>query len=150
MDVICPVKNRLPGLCQEDINGDGLIVEMRIEDPAGEWRVSEDDPRLMVQREPGEVGTGPYYRMYREGAIKGEWDGVNFSIQKPRDGNLNRNFPAGWRPDYRQYGAGDLPLSEPESKAIADFLLAHPNISGMQCYHTHGGLHSTPISCRTR
>ncbi|MGB1285357.1 MAG: peptidase M14, partial [Aggregatilineales bacterium] len=31
-------------------------------------------------------------------------------------------------------------LSEPESKAVADFILAHPNITGMQCYHTHGGL----------
>ncbi len=139
-----PGEEQTAGLCQEDINGDGLIVEMRIEDHAGEWRISEDDPRLMVQREPGEVGKGPYFRIYREGVIKGDWDGVNFSIQKPRDGNLNRNFPAGWRPDFRQYGAGDLPLSEPESKAVADFLLAHPNISGMQCYHTHGGLHLRP------
>lgn len=132
------------GLCQHDINGDGLIVQMRIEDPNGEWRVSDDDPRLMVQRSPGEISNAPYYRMYREGEIRGEWDGVNFEIQKPRDGNLNRNFPAGWRPEYRQYGAGDLPLSEPESKAVADFILTHPNISGMQCYHTHGGLHLRP------
>jgi hypothetical protein len=69
---------------------------------------------------------------------------VSFDIQQPRDGNLNRNFPAGWRPEFRQYGAGDLPLSEPETKAVADFILAHPNISGMQCYHTHGGLHLRP------
>lgn len=135
-----PGEEQTKGLCQEDINGDGLIVQMRIEDPNGEWRVSEADSRLMVQREAGEVGREPYYRMYREGSIKGEWDGVNFEIQKPRDGNLNRNFPAGWRPEYRQYGAGDLPLSEPESKAVAEFILNHPNISGMQCYHTHGGL----------
>ncbi len=139
-----PGEEQTKGLCQDDINGDGLIVQMRIEDPNGEWRVSADDPRLMVQRQPGEIGTGPYYRMYREGRIKGEWDGVNFEIQKPRDGNLNRNFPTGWRPEFRQYGAGDLPLSEPESKAVADFILSHPNISGMQCYHTHGGLHLRP------
>lgn len=139
-----PGEEQTRGLCQQDIDGDGLIVQMRIEDPAGEWRVSELDPRLMVQRQPGEVGKGPYYRLYREGVIKGEWDGTSFEIQKPRDGNLNRNFPAGWRPEFRQYGAGDYPLSEPESRAIADFILAHPNISGMQCYHTHGGLHLRP------
>lgn len=139
-----PGEEQTNGLCQHDIDGDGLIVQMRIEDPNGEWRVSEDDPRLMVQRDPGEVNLGPYYRMYREGEIRGEWDGTSFEIQKPRDGNLNRNFPTGWRPEYRQYGAGDLPLSEPESKAIADFILSHPNISGMQCYHTHGGLHLRP------
>ena len=139
-----PGEEQTRGLCQHDIDGDGLIVQMRIEDPAGEWRVSEDDPRLMIQREPGEVNKGPYYRLYREGEIRGDWDGVNFEIEKPRDGNLNRNFPAGWRPQFRQYGAGDTPLSEPEAKAVADFILAHPNISGMQCYHTHGGLHLRP------
>ena len=139
-----PGEEQTRGLCQHDIDGDGLIVQMRIEDPAGEWRVSEDDPRLMIQREPGEVKKGPYYRLYREGEIRGDWDGVNFEIEKPRDGNLNRNFPAGWRPQFRQYGAGDTPLSEPEAKAVADFILAHPNISGMQCYHTHGGLHLRP------
>ena len=139
-----PGEEQTKGLCQHDINGDGLIVQMRIEDPNGEWRVSDDDARLMVQREPGEVNKGPYYRMYREGEIRGEWNGVNFEIQKPRDGNMNRNFPAGWRPEFRQYGAGELPLSEPEAKAVAEFILAHPNISGMQCYHTHGGLHLRP------
>jgi hypothetical protein len=139
-----PGEEQTAGLCQHDINGDGLIVQMRVEDPAGEWKISDADPRMMVQREPGEVGPGPYYRLYREGEIRGEWDGVSFDIQQPRDGNLNRNFPAGWRPEFRQYGAGDLPLSEPETKAVADFILAHPNISGMQCYHTHGGLHLRP------
>ncbi|MGJ3238654.1 MAG: M14 family metallopeptidase [Anaerolineae bacterium] len=139
-----PGEEQTKGLCQADIDGDGLIVQMRIRDPNGEWRVSEHDSRLMVQREPGEVNQGPYYRLYREGEIRGEWDGVNFDIQKPRDGNLNRNFPAGWRPEFRQYGAGELALSEPESKAVADFILKHPNISGMQCYHTHGGLHLRP------
>lgn len=139
-----PGEEQTRGLCQHDIDGDGLIVQMRIEDPAGEWRVSADDPRLMIQREPGEVDQGPYYRLYREGEIRGEWDGENFAIEKPRDGNLNRNFPAGWRPEFRQYGAGATPLCEPEAKAVADFILAHPNIGGMQCYHTHGGLHLRP------
>ncbi|MEM6528728.1 MAG: M14 family metallopeptidase [Chloroflexota bacterium] len=139
-----PGEEQTHGLCQKDMNGDDLIVQMRIEDPAGEWKVSDKDARLMVLREPGEVGPGPYYRMYREGEIRGEWDGISFKIQQPRDGNLNRNFPAGWRPEFRQYGAGDLPLSEPETKAVAEFILAHPNSAGMQCYHTHGGLHLRP------
>lgn len=139
-----PGEEQTQGLCQHDIDGDGLIVQMRLQDPAGEWRVSPDDPRLMIQREPGEVDQGPYYRLYREGEIRGEWDGAHIEIEKPRDGNLNRNFPAGWRPEFRQYGAGDTPLSEPEAKAVADFILAHPNIGGMQCYHTHGGLHLRP------
>ncbi|MCA0457462.1 MAG: M14 family metallopeptidase [Chloroflexi bacterium] len=139
-----PGEEQTRGLCQQDINGDGLIVQMRIKDEAGEWKISKDDPRLMIQRQPGETGDGPYYRLYREGVIKGEWDGVSFDIERPRDGNLNRNFPAGWWPEKRQYGAGDLPLSEPEALACANFILSHPNIAGMQCYHTHGGLHLRP------
>ncbi|MBI1280715.1 MAG: peptidase M14 [Anaerolineaceae bacterium] len=139
-----PGEEQTKGLCQQDINGDGLIVQMRIKDEAGEWKISKDDPRLMIQRQPGEVGDGPYYRLYREGLIKGDWDGVNFEIERPRDGNLNRNFPAGWWSEKRQYGAGDLPLSESEALASANFILSHPNIAGMQCYHTHGGLHLRP------
>jgi hypothetical protein len=138
-----PGEEQTRGLCQEDINGDGFIVQMRIPDPAGEWKVSDQDPRLMVLREPGEIG-GTYYRMYREGVIRGPWDGVTIEIEKPRDGNMNRNYPAGWYPENRQYGAGEYPLSEPEAMAVARFILDHPNISGMQCYHTHGGLHLRP------
>lgn len=139
-----PGDEQTRGLCQHDINGDGLIVQMRIEDPTGEWRVHEDDPRLMIQRKPGEISNGPYYRLYREGEIRGPWDGVTIEIEKPRDGNMNRNYPSGWRPEFRQYGAGDYPLSEPEAFATAKFILDHPNITGMQCYHTHGGLHLRP------
>lgn len=139
-----PGEEQTEGLCQQDINGDGLIVQMRVEDPAGEWKISKDDPRLMLMRKPGEVGDGPYYRLYREGIIKGEWDGVTVSMQKPRDGNMNRNFPTGWWPGTRQYGAGDIPLSEPEEMAVAKFILSHSNIAGMQCYHTHGGVHLRP------
>jgi murein tripeptide amidase MpaA len=139
-----PGEEQTAGLCQQDMNGDGLIVQMRVEDPAGEWKVSDLDPRLMVQRTPGEVGTGPYYRLYREGEIRGDWDGVSITIQKPRDGNMNRNFPAGWIHETRQYGAGEFPLSEPEAMATAQFILGHPNIAGIQCYHTHGGVHLRP------
>jgi murein tripeptide amidase MpaA len=139
-----PGEEQTRGLCQHDINGDGLIVQIRVQDPAGEWKISDVDPRLMVQREPGEVGPGPYYRLYPEGEIRGERDGVSVEIEKPRDGNLNRNYPAGWRPEFRQYGAGEHPLSEPEALATARFILDHPNITGMQCYHTHGGQHLRP------
>lgn len=139
-----PGEEQTRGLCQHDINGDGTIVQMRIEDPAGEWKASKQDPRLMVLRQPGEMSDGPYYRMYREGEIRGDWDGVSIEIEKPRDGNMNRNYPAGWISGERQYGAGAYPLSEPEAMATAKFILDHPNITGMQCYHTHGGLHLRP------
>ncbi len=131
-----PGQDRAGGLKTEDVDGDGFIVSMRVRDPLGEWKTSALDDRLMVQREPGEEG-GAYYRLYPEGFIE-DFDGVHVRIDKPHDGNMNRNFPAGW--DAEEYGAGELPLSEPEAAAVARFILDHPNIAGMNSYHTHGGI----------
>ena len=131
-----PGRDRLSGLKTQDVDGDGYIVSMRVRDAKGEWKKSSLDERLMVQREPGEHG-GEYYRLYPEGLIEG-FDGVHVPIEKPFDGNMNRNFPAGW--DAEEYGAGAYPLSEPEAAAVARFILEHPNIAGMNSYHTHGGI----------
>lgn len=46
----------------------------------------------------------------------------------PRSVELDCNFPAGWDP-LAEAGAGPYPLSEPESRALAEFLVAHPNVS---------------------
>jgi murein tripeptide amidase MpaA len=131
-----PGFDRLEGLKPQDIDGDGFITTMRVPDPKGEWKKSAGDPRLMVQREPGEEG-GEYYRLYPEGLIE-NYDGVHVKIERPFDGNLNRNFPVNWSP--REYGAGEAALSEPESHAMARFLLDHSNIAGITAYHTHGGI----------
>lgn len=137
---------RTRGLYQTDLNNDGYIVQMRVPDPAGEWKVSEKDSRVMVQRDPGEFG-GQYYRLYPEGLIP-DYDGVELEIEPTRDGNLNRQFPAGWMPETVQYGAGLYPGSEPESKALIDFILSHPNICGMNSFHTHGGVHLRPSTTK--
>jgi murein tripeptide amidase MpaA len=139
-----PGEETAHGLRREDVDGDGTIVQMRVPDPTGEWRVSDEDPRLMVLREPGEEG-GTYYRLYPEGRLL-DGDGASVTIERPEDGNLNRNFPANWSPD--EYGAGAYPLSEPETKAVADFLLGHPNVAGVMSYHTHGGLILRPSMTR--
>ena len=40
-----------------------------------------------------------------------------------------RNFPVGWQPSSVAPGSGDVPLSEPETRALAGFLQSHPNLS---------------------
>jgi len=132
------------GLYQWDVNGDGHILQMRRRDPNGEWKISARDPRVLIQRGPDEYG-GEYYRLYPEGLIP-DFDGVEPDLEPPRDGNLNRNFPANWSPD--EYGAGEYPGSEPESRALIDFILGHPNICGMNAFHTHGGVILRPSSTR--
>jgi len=39
-----------------------------------------------------------------------------------------------------QNGAGPYPFSFPETKAVADFVMTHPNIMGAQSFHNNGGL----------
>lgn len=132
------------GLHQWDVDGDGYILHMRVKDPNGEWKISKKDPRILVQRQPHEHGD-TYYRLYPEGLIP-DWDGVEPDIESPRDGNLNRQFPANWSP--HEYGAGDYPGSEPEARAMIDFILAHKNICGMNSYHTHGGVILRPSAIK--
>ncbi|WP_158680275.1 hypothetical protein [Nostoc sp. 'Lobaria pulmonaria (5183) cyanobiont'] len=50
------------GLVMEDIDGDGRILLMRIPDANGAWKVCSTEPRLLVRREPTEIG-GQYYRV---------------------------------------------------------------------------------------
>lgn len=127
-----------PGLHYADINGDGQILDMRFPDEGGEWKISQHDPRLMLPRDPDEAG-GTYYRMIPEGLIHA-WDGGSFEIPRPQDGNLNRNYPSNWVPESQQYGSGEFPGSEPETAALVRWILDHPNIAGMQSYHTHSGV----------
>lgn len=131
-----PGEDRIDGLLAEDIDGDGFIVNMRVPDPKGEWKKSPVEPRLMVQREPGEE-EGEYFRIYPEGTIR-NFDGVDVQIHPQHDGNMNRNFPINWSP--QEYGAGDYPFSEPEAMGMGRLILDHPNICGMCAYHTHGGI----------
>ncbi len=134
-----------PGLYPEDIDGDGMILQMRVPDPAGEWKVSAKDPRLMVRRGPGEQG-GTYYRLYPEGLIR-KWDGGPFEMAPTRFGlDFNRNYPAFWELPTRQPGSGDFPLSEAESRAVVGFLSAHPNVGAVMSYHTSGGMILRPLS----
>lgn len=138
-----PETARHEGLIAEDMDGDGYLAWMRVPDPRGEWKKSADGP-FMIQRAPGEQG-GEYYRLYPEGHIR-NYDGAEVKIEKPFDGNMNRNFPANW--SREEYGAGDYPLSEPEAMGMARFILDHPNICGMCAYHTHGGVILRPSMTR--
>ncbi|MDW8106084.1 MAG: M14 family zinc carboxypeptidase, partial [Armatimonadota bacterium] len=60
--------------------------------------------------------------------------------------DLNRNFPSNWRQEHEQKGAGPYPTSEPEVRAIVDFIVKHPNITGGVSFHTWGGVLLRPYS----
>ena len=122
-----------------DLDGDGLIGSMRVKDPAGPWKISTCDPRIMLKREPNEFG-GDYYFVHPEGLIR-NWDGGKVMLAPSSSAlDFNRNFPADWQPDWIQTGSGPYPLSEPETQAVANFLMTHRNIHGAQLHHTAAGL----------
>ncbi|HEX8683536.1 MAG TPA: M14 family metallopeptidase [Ardenticatenaceae bacterium] len=130
-----PYEEKQEGLHQEDVDGDGRILQMRIEDPAGDWKISDRDPRLMIKRRPDDEG-GTYYRILPEGLIE-NYDGHIITTARPLQGlDFNRNFPGSWRPEGEQSGAGDFPGSEPEIRAVIEFMAKHPNIYGAITYHT--------------
>ncbi len=136
------------GLTVEDIDGDGRVLSMRIPDPHGAYKKHETDPRLMVAREPGEFG-GEYYRLMPEGTLA-QWDGLTIKANRDREGlDLNRNFPAYWRQEFEQLGAGDYPTSEPEVRAMVDFVVKHRNIGAAVSFHTHSGVILRPMGTQS-
>lgn len=133
------------GLLREDIDGDGRVLTMRIPDANGPWKVSAQDPRLMVRRDPVETG-GRYYRLLPEGRIE-DYDGFSLTLKARKEGlDLNRNYPSQWRPEHEQHGAGPFPVSEPEVRAAVNFISARHNITGGIAFHTYSGVLLRPYS----
>ncbi len=140
-----PYPEERDGLHWEDVNGDGLILQMRLKDDCGAWKISSEDPRIMVPREPDEFG-GSYYTILPEGIIK-NYDGYDIKIAPTLEGmDFNRNYPYEWQPEGKQKGAGDFPFSEPETLAVAEFWREHPNINGFISYHTFSAVILRPYS----
>jgi hypothetical protein len=120
----------------QDLNGDGHITQMRRKNPNGRFRVSPEDPRLMIPVLPGEQGE--YDLLGQEGY---DADGDGFVNEDgPGRYDPNRNWPWRWAPQYVQGGADRYPGSLIETRNVMDFVIAHPNIAGAQSYHNSGGM----------
>jgi len=136
------------GLVAEDIDGDGRMLQMRIADPNGPWKKHPQEPRLLVRRDPTDPPGGDYYRVLPEGRIE-NYDGIAVTIAgvtgSAQGLDLNRNFPSGWRQEFEQLGAGPYPTSEPEVRAIVEFIVQHPNICGGTSLHTFSGVLLRPF-----
>ncbi|MBP7053886.1 MAG: peptidase M14 [Phycisphaerae bacterium] len=136
-----PIDNDRDGVADEDdcddLDGDGCIAMMRIKDPQGREKPHPDYPQyMMVRARPDEPGE---YTVLGWEGIDNDGDGrIN---EDGRGGyDLNRNWAWDWQPAYVQHGAMDYPFSQPETRAVANFALAHPNIAACQCYHNCGGM----------
>jgi Zinc carboxypeptidase len=140
-----PDAHRWPGAHVEDVDGDGRVLQMRIEDPDGSWMPHADDARLLVPVPPSGPPPGTTrYRLLDEATVI-DHDGFTVPAPRPPEGlDLNRNFPAGWSTVVK--GAGDHPLSEPEIDALVRAISSRRNVCGYNAFHTAGGVLLRPSS----
>ena len=142
---------------EEDLDGDGVIYQMRKkamtpeEKEKANFIIDPRDPkgRLMKRTFPGKGE----YLMYTEG-FDNDGDG-NYNEDGIGGLDLHRNYPENWRPNtggdltgrgFTQFGAGEYPLSEIETRHTALWVLSHPNISVANSMDTRVPMHLRPPS----
>jgi Zinc carboxypeptidase len=138
--VMMPVDDDRDGKVDEDgpddLDGDGLITQMRKKVPLGQGthRLDPRDPRVLVEVEPGELGD---YILLGDEGKDDDGDG---KVNEDSVGYVdpNRTWGYFWEPAYVQPGAGPYPLAIPETRSIALWALAHPNIGAVQSFHNNG------------
>jgi hypothetical protein len=139
-----PVDDDRDGLFDEDppddLDGDGSIVMMRKHVPGeGTHRLNADDPRLLEPVPPNDRGIRGDWIYVGEEGLDNDGDGrINEDDVGGYD--MNRSWPSLWQPEHVQGGAGPYPLYWPETRAIARFLLEHPNVAAVQSFHNAGGM----------
>jgi hypothetical protein len=135
-----PIDNDRDGKTNEDgfddLDGNGSITFMRRKNPNGRYKLDSTDPRRMLQVGPDEQGE---YEMLGYEGIDNDGDGL---VNEDGEGfyDPNRDWAWNWQPNYIQGGAYKYPFSVPENRAVADFVMKHPNIAAAQSYHNNGGM----------
>ena len=119
----------------EDLNGDGQITMIRVEDGRGPYMPHSDDPRVLIKAEPGKNERGRY-TLYSEGRDN---DGDE---QWNEDGSGGVSFDRNFTFKYPNFesGAGPNPVSEVETRAVADFAFSRPNIALVICFSPQDNL----------
>lgn len=134
----------------EDMDGDGMILTMR-------WKDNEKgnmipDPADSTGRIMKNVPAGKGIYLSSTEGVDNDNDG---KINEDGIGglDLHRNYPENWRPrlektgrGFTQGGAGEFPLSEPETRAVVLFLLSHPNVYVVNSMDTSVPMHLRPPS----
>ncbi|MFA6467470.1 MAG: M14 family metallopeptidase [Bacteroidota bacterium] len=119
----------------DDVNKDGIISWMRIEDPRGEWVINPDDARLMKKADPGKGEKGKY-RLLSEGFDNDKDEEWN---EDPAGGtDFNRNFTY----NYQFFGknSGVHQISEDATRALANFVFDRPNIAMLFTFSSNDNL----------
>ena len=118
-----------------DLNSDGFITQMRIEDAAGTLMLHPDDPRVLITADPKKNERGKY-RVLTEGI---DDDGDEEWNEDAGDGvAFDHNFTFGYKPFTPNTGPNAV--SENECRVIADFLFDRTNIAAVYTFSTDDNL----------
>ena len=120
----------------DDLNGDNHITYMIRKSPTGRFIKDPQDERKLIgvaEEEQGEYEMLGFEGIDKDGDGEVNEDGIGYY-------DPNRDWGWKWQPDYVQRGAYKYPFSLPENRAVADFVMKHPNIAGAQSYHNYGGM----------
>jgi hypothetical protein len=123
----------------DDLNGDGVIGLMRIRDQKGPYMLHRDDPRLLARADAsrGEAGG---WSVFWEG-VDNDADGF-LNEDGPGGVDLNRNFQH--RYPYYTADAGPHMVSEPEARAVMDYILTRRNVAAMLTFGASDNLITAP------
>lgn len=110
----------------DDLNGDGVITMMRVKATDGEWIADPVDPSLM-RRADATKGERGMYRLYVEGRDNDN-DGL-YNEDAVGGTDISKNFANNYR--FFSENAGLHPFSADESRAVAEFVSTHDNISAV-------------------
>ena len=123
----------------EDLNGDGQITMMRVKGREPTHIADPEEARLVRQADAvkGEVAV---YELYSEG-IDNDADGA-YNEDGSGGVSLDANFPHLYRPNRPD--SGPHQISETETRALAEFVLQHPNIAAVIVPGAHDNLVSPP------
>ncbi|WP_169977425.1 M14 family metallopeptidase [Tautonia rosea] len=129
----------------DDVNGDGLILRMRVKDAEATLVPDPDDPRIL---RPAKAADGER-AVYSETDEGTDLDGDGERNDDPIGGvNLNRNWPHNWTELNDQTGYS--PASEPEVRGLIQFCYDHPEISVVWTYTLHDSLRTEPKKPETK
>lgn len=108
----------------DDLDGNGIITNMRVKDPAGEWLLVPGEPRLMKKADwsKGEKGI---YKLYSEG-IDNDKDG-DYNEDGPGGVDVGVNFPHLFK--FFTKDGGPWAGSEDESYYLIKFIYEHKEIA---------------------
>lgn len=122
-----------------DLNGDGMITMMRVEDQMGEYMSAKEDARVLIKadKSKGESGKYTLYKESKDDDKDGKFaedlkEGIAFNK------SLTYKFPV-FEPL-----AGDMPVTQKESRAMLDYLFEQWNIFAFVTFSPANNL-SSPL-----